>query len=499
LIFKQYLTHFHFVNLNRIPSIESILNRKFLHYILLVILIYFIAFFKLGNFAFRFWDESMFAVNAYEMAENGNYMVPYFDGQVDWRNSKPLLLTWIQVGLIKTVGFSELTIRLPSACAVLFSILMLFSFLRKEVNLLFAWIASLILLTSPGYITWHTGRTGDADSLLSFLLLGFFIYWAKWALDKKGKNVLMAFLFLSLAVLCKSFAALIFIPPVVLFTFIYLRKEVFREVFKSTAFYGGSGMLVFALILVFYIREFYQPGFLDYTLSHDAGRLGTVIEMHEEGWDFYLEHIFYDRYAFWTIPLFAGILAWFRINDPKQKQLLLFAIILLVGYLVSISISSTKLIWYDMPIYPVMAVISAVPLYLLVRNLSFGKPAFFSVFAIALIFFIPYRKMFFLSQGNKFAPGDTVEEVSGIFLHHQLKTGQAADLTLYHYGYSGTVLCYKYMYAERGKNLEIKYTPEFVKGEQVFVGHDSLKQVLISRYGVDTLSTFYSGILVEIQ
>jgi 4-amino-4-deoxy-L-arabinose transferase-like glycosyltransferase len=39
---------------------------------------YFVVFAKLGEFPFRFWDESMFAVNAYEMDKNGNYMVPYF-------------------------------------------------------------------------------------------------------------------------------------------------------------------------------------------------------------------------------------------------------------------------------------------------------------------------------------------------------------------------------------------------------------------------------------
>jgi len=78
-------------------KVEDILRIPLLHYLILIVLIYFVVFFKLGSFSFRLWDESMFAVNAYEMKQSGNYMVPYFDGEVDWGNRKPLLLTWIQV------------------------------------------------------------------------------------------------------------------------------------------------------------------------------------------------------------------------------------------------------------------------------------------------------------------------------------------------------------------------------------------------------------------
>ena len=243
-------------------KVEDILRMPFLNYLILILLIYFVVFFKLSSFSFRLWDESMFAVNAYEMEKSGNYMVPYFDNEVDWRNSKPLLLTWIQVGLIKMFGFSELTMRLPSAIAVAFSILMLFNFLRTKIDLLFAWIASLILLTSVGFIGFHTGRTGDTDSLLSFFLLATCIYFLKWLLEDKPKFVLISILFFSLAVMTKSFAAFLFIAPLISFGIYFLRDKFFN-LFKSSQFYIGLVFFILSLILVFYVREMYQPGFFE--------------------------------------------------------------------------------------------------------------------------------------------------------------------------------------------------------------------------------------------
>jgi hypothetical protein len=60
------------------------------------------------------------------------------------------------------------------------------------------------------------------------------------------------------------------------------------------------------------------------------------------------------------------------------------------------------------------------------------------------------------------------------------------------------LLCYTYMYADQGKELKIKYEPQFSVGEKVFVSHENLKQVLNSKYETDTLETFETGTLVNI-
>jgi 4-amino-4-deoxy-L-arabinose transferase-like glycosyltransferase len=468
-----------------------------LNYLILLVLIYFVVFAKLGDFPFRFWDESMFAVNAYEMEKNGNLMVPFFDNEVDLRNTKPLLLTWIQVGFIKLFGFSELTMRLPSAIAVSASLLALFSFLKRQVDLRFAWISSLILLTSTGYIGLHTGRTGDADALFSFFILMMSLQFANWMLNNKGLNLLLCFIFLSLAVLTKSFAAFLWLPGLLL-TALLVDKSRFIRAFKISHFYVGLFVLIASLGVVFGIRELYQPGYINLALSNDASRVLLNADNHQQGWDFYLEQIFYHRFLFWSIPFVIGLILIQKILKPELKKLATISILLLTSYFILISISTTKLFWYDMPLYPFLACVAAIPIYVLFSQffeVSSGSKYFA---ALILIFIIPYRKMFFESQSHKMPYGDRVTEMTSLYLHHQTKQNLEENITVFHYGYAGSALCYTYMYADQGKELKIKYEPQFSLGEKVFVSHENLIQVLNSKYETHTLETFETGVLVNI-
>lgn len=134
---------------------------------MLLILIYLVIFLKLDSFHMRWWDESMFAVNTYEMMENGKYFSLYFDGRPDLFNTKPPLTNWLQLLFVKLLGYNELAVRLPSAIAACLSVLIVFKFTLKRFDVLWAWVSVLILLTSEGFIGFHTARTADSDSLLT--------------------------------------------------------------------------------------------------------------------------------------------------------------------------------------------------------------------------------------------------------------------------------------------------------------------------------------------
>ena len=59
-------------------------NIKIHYHILgIITLIYFVIFLKLDSFHMRWWDESIFAVNTYEMIHNGKFFSAYFDGRPD--------------------------------------------------------------------------------------------------------------------------------------------------------------------------------------------------------------------------------------------------------------------------------------------------------------------------------------------------------------------------------------------------------------------------------
>jgi len=83
-------------------------------------------FLNLETLPIRLWDESRLAINAYEMYENNNYLIPYFQGQPDMWNTKPPLMIWSQVFFFKVVSPGELAVRLPAGIASFLTCIMIF-------------------------------------------------------------------------------------------------------------------------------------------------------------------------------------------------------------------------------------------------------------------------------------------------------------------------------------------------------------------------------------
>ncbi len=201
--------------------------------ILLLILIYLVVFVKLGAFHMRLWDESMFAVNTYEMIHNGNYFANYFDGHPDICNTKPVLTLWAQIACVKLFGYNELALRLPSAVAAALTILLVFVFLYRNYSAYWAWASALILLTTTGFIGFHTARTAEADSMLTFFMFLSNLAFLKFINSQKQKYVLFFMLSLTLAFATKMVAALLFLPSILIVLIIHkqLKKFVWNPYF----------------------------------------------------------------------------------------------------------------------------------------------------------------------------------------------------------------------------------------------------------------------------
>jgi len=130
---------------------------QLLNYSILLILIYLVVFLKIDTFHLRWWDESMFAVNTYEMAKNGHPFSLYFNGVIDISNSKPPLTVWVQVAFTKLFGYNEVALRLPSAIAAALSIIVTFRFTQRR----FGWVRTdhknTVDIVSPNLRLCKTG------------------------------------------------------------------------------------------------------------------------------------------------------------------------------------------------------------------------------------------------------------------------------------------------------------------------------------------------------
>ncbi|MDX1349643.1 MAG: glycosyltransferase family 39 protein, partial [Putridiphycobacter sp.] len=259
----------------------------------------------------RFWDESMFAVNTYEMMKNGQYFALFFDGKPDLFNTKPPLTSWLQLLSVKALGYNEMAIRLPSALASIISVFALFQFLFKNFSAQLAWISILILVTTQGYVGFHTSRTGDSDALLScFLLLGN-LQILNYLLHQKKQSILYFFMFLTLAALAKLFAGILFLPSILV---ILLWQKKLKAVVLTWQFlFGLIGFLAIATSVLL-LREAANPGYLTIAFGKDAGRVFDVIEGHQESALYYVDLLFNAQFSIYMLFTIIGLFAtaWFK-------------------------------------------------------------------------------------------------------------------------------------------------------------------------------------------
>lgn len=368
--------------------------------LLFVAIAYFPIFLHLDTLVIREWDEARLAINAYEMNKDGDLIVTHYEGKPDMWNTKPPLMIWLQVIFIKMMGIGELAIRLPSAIAAFLTcILIMILSLKFLKNYWLGLLSVIVLVTSNGYINVHVTRTGDYDALLTFFttfyILCFFVFVEISDIKKKQNFMYLFFLGLTLAVLTKGIAGLLFIPG--LFIYVIIRKQLL-SILKNKAFYIGI-LGFFTVVLGYYFtREYYNPGYLKAVYENElGGRYMNTIENHKADFGFYYSNFINFQLSKWYLLLPCGIVTGFFIKNELQKNLSRYLTLLALLYFLVISISQTKLEWYDAPLYPFFAVLVGIFLYWIFNTLhqgSWHENLNYKVIPYLVIFLIcvePYR------------------------------------------------------------------------------------------------------------
>lgn len=368
-------------------------------YIILTALVAFPLFGHLDSLPIRLWDESRLAVNAYEMMKGDNIFVTHFMGDPEMWNTKPPLLIWLQALSMSLFGVDEISIRLPSvlAAAVLFAFLVVFS-KRHLKNTWFAFIVILILTTANGYIDNHAVRTGDYDSLLVLFMTISGLLFYSYIVTKKTKYLYGFFISLGLAVLTKSIAGLLFLPGMLIF--LLVEKQFISFITNKHTYFGLLAFLF--MVLGFYLtREFFNPGYLEAVYNNElGGRYLESLEGHDHGFWYYFNLLKDTRFYHWLYLFPCGAAIGFFVKNEKINKLVSYSFILTLSYFLVISYSRTKLEWYDLPMYPFMAIIIGSFIFYIFdwlekdeqsnRNLFHNTLPYIFLF---LMFLNPYRDM----------------------------------------------------------------------------------------------------------
>ncbi|MEO8152349.1 MAG: glycosyltransferase family 39 protein [Rhizobacter sp.] len=332
--------------------------------------------YRLGFHPIDLWDESRLANNALEMARSGLSLVTTFDGAPDHWNTKPPLLIWLMAICIRLLGANEWAVRLPSVMAAFATGLIMFLFCARHLRKPALGFGSVMLLfLSFGYVTNHGARSGDYDAMLTLgttsYLISAYLYLHGRA-EHRTRWLAVCALGIVLAFMTKTIQGMIFLPALLMYA-AYERR--LMPMVRSRAV-QASVVLVLLVCVGYYIaRESVDPGYFAAVKSNDLlGRFNTVLDEHAGGFWWYVLQV--DR-CFWLVPglTAAAWLAWR--GRGEKRRLAMYLGTLCVFYLVVISLAKTKLPWYPIPIYPLLALLVALCLESIVRHMARaeGRPA----------------------------------------------------------------------------------------------------------------------------
>ncbi len=465
--------------------------------LLLFLLAYFPLFLHLDSLSFHTYDEARLAVSAQEMVENGISLIPTFNQEPDMWSTKPALMIWLQTLSMKLFGVNELGARLPAALSAFFTIFLIGFFCWNILKRKYLGIFSvLVLLTTPGYIATHVSRTGDYDALLIlfttlFLLNIFELVNTKKPIRKK-KLILWSALFLALAVLTKSVAGLLFLPAVLIYI---LWKKEGLIVLKSSQFYLGIG--IFGLLVggYYFTREVYNPGYLQAVWKNElGGRYLAAAENHRGPFLYYIENMWRKGFLPWLFFLPVAIsLGWKK--GGETRNLMSFLLICIFSFLLIVSNSETKLEWYVAPVYPLLALLTAIGIeqifLLLTQHTSFQKSALLLLFAIA-IFGMPYKNIL----ASVYLPKHY--NSMNYYAEFMKRKPTHQEFTIANIGYNAHILFYRKAYTEKGYKFEQRHPTELSVGERALLCEENAMDSLNANFEYKVIEEWKTCRLVEV-
>ena len=332
-------------------------------------------FYDLEGIDMNVWDESLFAMRAYQLYENGTFLQNFnqFEGLYDHPSTKLPFVTLLQAASFHLFGPSVWALRLPIGLLAIICILVMIRILfRLGIGSKWGLLMGLLMVSTPTFLGEHMLRTGDHDAPLAFFLILSGLYFYEYISTERRTSIWgLCFWFLA-ALLTKNILAGVVVPAWVLFALI---SGKIPTLLKDQRLYAAAlGVLgVYAAVLAGY--EMAYPGFFDRMWNYELmGRYTEVIEGHTGPWYYYIDLLFKDDTLFLWLAIMAAFCAvlgygirmgWSSLKFQKWGvggRVFIFVFLVGAVYLAVVSQSQTKLPWYHAPLFPMMAVLAVLGL-----------------------------------------------------------------------------------------------------------------------------------------
>ncbi|MDI3183232.1 ArnT family glycosyltransferase [Pseudomonas paracarnis] len=362
---------------------------------LLLLLAALLFFFALGNHELQGSTEARVSGIAMAMHLDNDWVVPRLFREPFLE--KPPLSLWLDAGAIRLFGASTGAVRLASAFAGLFSVMLLYGMLRRFGRpQTLAFSAALILATMASY--WGNVRGVGEDSLLSLgvtaALLGFYqavrperegsSIWA-WALFTAGMVI---------ATLSKGVLGLA-MPGIVIFVYLFSTSLMDKRLRLGDWLKPALFTLLALVPLLIWLGFLFQRGGMqavgEVLWTNSVGRFsGSFVEAgHYEPFYYYLAKL-PEAFLPWNILVYLGL--WHFRKSLVRNRYRLFFSVWLVAQFTLLTLASSKRTVYLMALTPAAAVLAAEYARVLLEWVKDHKPGLYryhrriigGVFALAI-------------------------------------------------------------------------------------------------------------------
>ncbi len=327
-------------------------------------------------------DEAKNAECAREMLVSGDYILPYFNGQL--RTDKPPLHYFFMVLAYKMFGVSAFSARFFSAVFGALTILISFLFCRKYLGEKAGWLTAMVLLSSL-HFNFQMRMSVPDPYLIFFMTAGFMCFYA-FMVEKMKFWILLMYVCFGLGLLTKGPIA-VALPGLIMLVFLIWTKKFNWAMIRS--FQIPIGIIIVLLIsLPWYWLNFEASNGLwteGFFFKHNLQRFSDTMEGHG---GFFLLPLIMVIAGLLPLGIFC-IQAMFLVWKKRVNEVLLYSLCIVLGIIIFFSFSQTKLPNYTAPAYPFIAILLG---YLLSElegmNLSLKKVkwtyGFYTIIAFAL-------------------------------------------------------------------------------------------------------------------
>jgi 4-amino-4-deoxy-L-arabinose transferase-like glycosyltransferase len=463
---------------------------KMLLWMLFGLAIYLATFLHMEIMPVGTWDESLFGLRAHYLFEEGRYLDDFsrYEGLHGHRNTKMPLVTFLQVAGYHLFGVNELGLRLPIALIFVATVLVFLFWSKKRLDTyLPGVIFGLILVSSRGWVAPHLLRTGDHDVPFTCFLFLSSLFFLDYLNRKRIIDLVLFTLFSTAALLTKNLLIGLMLPG--LAVFLLWRRDLMNTL-KDVKVYLALGALLSSYGLVILWLESQYPGFFMRMWNFELmGRFSSTIEGHQGGCFFYLD-VLDKGMSPWSLLSPLLLLGFTPLLEGNKKDFVVLQVLLAVFFIIGLTKSSTKTLWYAAPLYVfISAGLAVIFSEILDRSWTvLDGRSFWAVYTIpVLIFLWPYSRVLQSVYwpdlpGKDHQCGKCIEKVAKT--HPDIKTFYIGDKN-----FGTTAVWYEKKFEDLDADYDITFTRtwNFEEGDHILASVDHPFREIGELYEIDLL------------